>query len=87
MQSTENMNGTRSDINMAKIKFIRTSVKTYEPDMQYYKPGMTIEEIAQLECDNCMNGNSDIELMFESVDSDEMTYEIIPDEGETDDGQ
>ena len=55
-----------------KIRLIRTIVKEYEPNPDYYPEGLSIEQMAELDANN-----DDVELMFDEVDEDEISWEII----------
>ena len=60
---------------MAKrIRLTRTMVREYEPQKECYPKGCSIEDMAKIDAET-----DEVELMFEFVDSDEVTYEIIED--------
>ena len=58
---------------MKKIRLIRTQVIEFVPNPNYYPPGITIEQMAQIECDQeDQNGLFDGQTII-----DETKYEII----------
>lgn len=57
-----------------KIKLTRTTIKTYEPDIECYPEGFTIEDMAKMDANS-----DDKELLFDDCDKDEIIWEIIED--------
>lgn len=59
-----------------KIRLIRTMVREYEPEHQYYEPGSTIEEMAHEDANV-----DDIESAFTEVLSDQVEWQVVNEEG------
>ena len=62
-------------VNMTqKIRLIRTTVVEYEPHLEYYPAGSTIEDAAKIDL---QNAEDDPELIFSRLVLDEIKYEIF----------
>ncbi len=63
---------------MKKIRLIKTTIKEYIPNPDYYPKGLGIEEMAQLDVDT-----GDVNILFEDDENivERITWEII-DEGD-----
>ncbi len=59
---------------MKKIRLTRTMILEFEPDPDCYPEGSTLEEMAELECNENFE---DRDAQFSEAQSDTVTYEII----------
>lgn len=60
-----------------KIRLIRTMVIEYEPQPEFYETD-SIEEMAQID-----SKTEDLDMLFDFLEEDTISWEIIEDDGET----
>lgn len=60
-----------------KIRLIRTMIVEYEPQPEFYETD-SIEEMAQID-----SKTEDIDMLFDFLEEDTISWEVIEDDGET----
>lgn len=60
-----------------KIRLIRTMIIEYEPQPEFYETD-SIEEMAQID-----SKTEDLDMLFDFLEEDTISWEIIEDDGET----
>lgn len=57
---------------MSKIRLTRTTIVEYEPTLEYYPEGMTLEEMAKMDTEQ-----DEAYLIFEDPEFEEIKIEIV----------